>query len=105
MDLQKTHRRWFRFRLRTLLVMVTLLSVPLGWVGWELDQRRREKAVVAWIDGMGGQVSVQVGADERSWWEKRTDNWFGEKVRNVILYDSQVSDLLNAMHYSFSSKS
>ena len=33
---QKPRRRWFRFRLRTLLiVLVTVLSVTLGWVGWE----------------------------------------------------------------------
>jgi hypothetical protein len=37
----KLRRRWFRFRLRTLLGLVTLLSVPLGWVGWELDRHRR----------------------------------------------------------------
>ncbi len=34
--------------------MVTALSVPLGWVGWELDQRRREKVVVAWIEEWAG---------------------------------------------------
>ena len=49
-------RRWFRFRLRTLLVMITLLSVPLGWVGWELDQRRREQATIVWVEEMGGSV-------------------------------------------------
>jgi hypothetical protein len=62
-------RRWFRFRLRTLLVMVTLLSVPLGWVGWELDQRRREKKVIAWVEEMGGTVNFHhylPSFDERS---------------------------------------
>jgi hypothetical protein len=57
MELENPRRRWFRFRLRTLLIMVTLLSVPLGWVGWELDQRRREKAVVSWVEEMGRAVS------------------------------------------------
>ena len=53
MELQKPRRRWFRFRLRTLLVMVTAPSVPLGWVGWELDQRRKEKEVIALVNGNG----------------------------------------------------
>jgi hypothetical protein len=80
-------RRWFRFRLRTLLIMVTLLSAPLGWVGWELDQRRREKAVVAWIGEMGGGVNFRpyLKTKKTSWWDKKTDRWFGERVRSVLL--------------------
>ncbi len=36
--------------------MVTVLSIPLGWVGWELDQRRREKSAIAWVEKMGGHI-------------------------------------------------
>ena len=100
-------RRWFRFRLRTLLVMVTLMSVPLGWVGWELDQRRREKAVVAWIEEMGGYAYFHSSFQnyERSWWEKTKDKWLGQRVRGVefgvrddffdldVLAPTEVSDL------------
>ena len=70
--------------------MVTLISVPLGWVGWELDQRRREQKVVNWIEQMGGEVYFHSGnrtslfsgllCDERSWWEKTTDMCFGKSV-------------------------
>ena len=52
-------RRWFQLRLRTLLVLVTLASVPLSWVGWELDQRRREKQAIAWVEEMGGTVILK----------------------------------------------
>lgn len=85
-------RRWFRFRLRTLLVMVTLLTVPLGWVGWELDQRRREKKVVAWVEEMGGIVHFHSSfeQDERRWWEKTKDNWLGKRVLVVDLLDKPV---------------
>jgi hypothetical protein len=31
----KRKRRWFQFSLRTLLIGVTLLAVPLGYVGWQ----------------------------------------------------------------------
>ena len=78
-------RRWFRFRMRTLLVMFTLLSVPLGWFGWELDQRQREKATIAWVEKMGGNVFFGSTNDKRSWWEKKKDNWLGERVRIVGL--------------------
>ncbi|MDB4468562.1 hypothetical protein N9093_01750 [bacterium] len=58
-QLPKPKRRWFQLRLRTLLVLVTLASVPLSWVGWELDQRRREKQAIAWVEEMGGTVILK----------------------------------------------
>jgi len=32
---QASHRRRFQFRLRTLLIVVALLAVPLSYVGWQ----------------------------------------------------------------------
>ena len=94
-EMEKTRRHWFRFRLRTLLVMVMLLSVPLGWVGWELDQRRKEKKVVGWIEEMGGEVYFYSSfpIDERSRWGKTKDKWFGERVRFVNFNSPPVNDL------------
>jgi hypothetical protein len=34
-DQPATPRRHFQFRLRTLMIGVTLLAVPLGYVGWQ----------------------------------------------------------------------
>ena len=34
-------RRWLQFRLRTLLISVTLAALPLGYVAWEREQCRR----------------------------------------------------------------
>lgn len=82
---QKPRRRWFRFRLRTLLVMVTILSLPLGWVGWELDQRRREKATIDWVEKMGGRVIFQS--------EKTIGNLFRKRVSRVVFGDTPLSDL------------
>jgi hypothetical protein len=31
---QPSPRRRFQFRLRTLMIVVTVLAVPLGYVGW-----------------------------------------------------------------------
>jgi hypothetical protein len=56
-------RRWFRFSLRTLLIVITVLSVPLGWVGWRLGQVRKERATIVWIEKMGGQVSFSSLSD------------------------------------------
>jgi len=39
----KPSRRWYQFGLSTLLVAVTLISLPLGYVAWEREQCRRGK--------------------------------------------------------------
>lgn len=42
--------RWFQFRLRTLLVAVLVLSLPLSWFTVRMERRRRQQNVVATID-------------------------------------------------------
>jgi hypothetical protein len=72
-------RRWFRFSLRRLLILVTLLSVPLGWIGWRLGQVRSEQTTIAWIEEMGGEVA--------------DPSWFSGRVRRVNLQFLQGSDV------------
>jgi hypothetical protein len=85
-------RRWFRFSLRTLLILVTLLSVPLEWVAWK---RGQERAAISWVEKMGGYVvyEYRYKLDNRNWWEESTDKWFRERVRGVCLRNTPVSDL------------
>jgi hypothetical protein len=75
----QSRRRWFRFCLRTLLILVTALSVLLGWIGWRLRQVRSEQATIAWVEEMGGKVSGP--------------SWFSGKMRRVNLQFTQVSDV------------
>ncbi len=40
----KQKRRWFRFSLRTLFVIVTAFAILMGWIAWNVSQvREREK--------------------------------------------------------------
>jgi hypothetical protein len=41
----KRKRRWFQFRLRSLLIGVTLLAVPMGYVGWQVKIVRERRAL------------------------------------------------------------
>lgn len=52
----RTRRRWFRFSLRTLLVVVLLLSVPMGWFAVKLRQAEKQRKAVEAICQVGGEV-------------------------------------------------
>jgi hypothetical protein len=42
----KPRRRWWQFRLRTLLIAVAVVSIPLTWVGYQLNWiRERHRAL------------------------------------------------------------
>ena len=70
--LPKPKRRWFQLRLRTLLVLVTLAAGVFGWVDGDLDQRRREKVAIAWVEGMSGDVYFsgdEYNGCKTGWWK------------------------------------
>jgi hypothetical protein len=55
-DLPKPKRRFLRFSLRTLLLFVVVLSVPLGWFAWRLEKSRRQWEVVMEVQRLGAQA-------------------------------------------------
>ena len=42
----KPRRRWYQFGLSTLLIGLTLFSLPLGYVAWEREECRRGQAAL-----------------------------------------------------------
>jgi hypothetical protein len=45
---QPIRRRWYQFSLRTMFVAVTLVAIPLAWVGYSLSWiRQRHEALQA----------------------------------------------------------
>ena len=57
-------RRLLRFSLRTMLVVVTVLCVLLGW---KVHKVNKQKRVVAWVEEMGGEVFFDY---DDLYWEK-----------------------------------
>ena len=65
MSPSKPRRRWLQFRLSTLLIAVTLSTLPLGYVAWEREQCRRGKEALEMLqrlaesnDGSWSQSSL-----------------------------------------------
>lgn len=58
-----SRRRWLQFRLRTLLLVTAVLCVPLAWVGVRMNQKRQERAVIAEIERLGGEVRYDWQSD------------------------------------------
>jgi hypothetical protein len=48
-------RRWFRFSLRTLLVVVTLGAAPMAWVGWQWRIVQARQRLRQEIEHAGGR--------------------------------------------------
>ena len=53
---RKTYRRWFRFSLRTLLLLVTLCSVGFAWFGLKVHRSREQRAAVEALEKIGAVV-------------------------------------------------
>jgi Leucine-rich repeat (LRR) protein len=55
--------RWFRFSLRTLLVLVTMAGAGFGWLGMKMRQAQRQKEAVEAIQKLGGVVTFDYEED------------------------------------------
>ena len=55
-DTPKPRRRWLRFSLRTLLVVMLLFGVVFGVLGMMAREARRQRKVVADLEEMGAIV-------------------------------------------------
>ncbi len=74
-DFERPHgkRRWLQFSLRTLLVIVLLVSVPLSWVA---NKRHRHRRAVAKIRELGGEVIYSYYNEAvPSWRRSETLRW------------------------------
>jgi Leucine-rich repeat (LRR) protein len=78
----------YRFRLRTLLIAITVLAVTFAWCRWEVEQVRKEQAILAWSGKLGAGIGYP---EEIPFFSK--DNWFGARVTFVEFVGSEVSDV------------
>src|SRR5262245_27650401 len=61
----KPRRRWFSVSLRTLLVLVTVLAI---WLGWQANRAHKQREAVARIRELGGVVAYDYEySDDKGW--------------------------------------
>jgi hypothetical protein len=86
MDAPKpTKRRWFRFSLRTLFVLVTVLCV---WLGWQVHLVKQRRAFLHWVDARGGWALLPTQQDSSMIppWRR----WLGDVAIDGIAFPSDV---------------
>ncbi len=76
---QPFHLDWrFQFRLRTLMIVVTLLAPFFAYVAWQARIVSERKAMVAEIESLGGGIFSGRRTTAGFW--NRFPNWPGEAV-------------------------
>ncbi|MEK6246539.1 MAG: hypothetical protein N2C12_00055, partial [Planctomycetales bacterium] len=89
-------RRLLRFRLLSLLVLVTVVAV---WLGWWSHKARQQREAVAAINKVGGQVAYDFqreGLETPRHWPEWLVDWLGvdyfSNVTSLHLGNAQITD-------------
>jgi Leucine Rich repeat len=95
----KPRRRWLRFSLRSFLLFVVVIGVPLEWLGWELHKVRQHRFAVAALEKAGCRVFDclvfdldHVSTVVPEWMERVLGEQVPRNVTVVLCYHSRVSD-------------
>jgi len=84
-DQTPARRRWFQFRLRTLLVAVLVFSLPLSWFASRMERARRQKEAVEAIERLGGAVFYPWEVPFSTHREPRLLRWLGKDFYDIAL--------------------
>ena len=82
----QTARR-IQFSLRTMLLTIVLLSLPLAWLAARLDRAMRQRSIVEGIRGIGGEVEYDDefdrSGDQPGWRDPSGPKW----LRKLLGHD------------------
>ena len=96
---ERTRRRWFRFSLRTLLVVTLVVGAVMGWVVKERRQSEREHRIAETLKGGTGFVEFLGPYDDRrhphyqAWWRSALREILGTRASLLKIDDKGLSDL------------
>jgi hypothetical protein len=81
-----SRRRWFRFSLRTLLIFVIVVAIPLAWIAKERRQSQHELRLAEELDKRNA-VSVTLGGPFDEWGHRKKNTpqaWWRDLARRVL---------------------
>jgi hypothetical protein len=90
-NLPKPKLRWFRFSLRTLFVVVVVLSMPLSWLGWnwQIVRERRDCITTAGVSHPNEDIWIcELSARYEPAPFPR--NWLGDSLQTWIVVNSEL---------------
>jgi len=93
-----THRRWYQFSLKALMVLVVVVAVPCGWLKWKLDRKQRDREALAEIEKAGGgyvydwQYAGQSAPPLPTWIRLRLGDDFFASVVQVQIEGNHITD-------------
>src|SRR6185295_7289878 len=90
-------RRWFRYRLRTLLVLITAVAIGLGWVTKERRESQSQIRIAEILRANGAGVEFVGQFDdestaEQSCWRASLSSLLGPRVLGVYMEQSRLDD-------------
>jgi hypothetical protein len=89
----KHRRRWFRFRLRTWFVLLTIVSLPSAWLAWRIVYRRKEPAVEAAIFVHGGVFARRQRVPALPiWTQELFDDDPGDRISGISFVGASATD-------------
>ena len=89
----KPKRRWLRFSLRMLLIIVAILGAGMGWIAIELRQLHHESVIVQQLEKEGADFTPEGVGNEGSWWDKLRWAMLGKRTVEASLSNSAITDL------------
>ena len=94
MEASTAKRRWFSFSLRSLLILVSLAAIGLGWVAYERRQSRHELQIVEQLGASNESVEIRIAgrihfestglAVDPSWWGRALSALCGPRVESLL---------------------
>jgi hypothetical protein len=90
--------RWWRFSLRSLLVVVTLLAMGLSWFVYWREGKRREAAAGDWVLHHGGSIAEfhSREATNPSWWVRCLAETLPDRCLRTVTYVDFLKDPTDA---------
>ncbi len=97
-DIRKPRLRWYQFTLRSLFIVMFLACIGMSWVSIKMQQARKQKEAVEWINRLGGNAFYDNGAFGQApppspkWLRILLGDDFFTNVDGVSLSHTQVTD-------------